>query len=120
MLRTRDDLRFTYAHIITLRTHFAKPAQNELNLVLEFSTNLVLNLVLASVLHALAAAASKHASKLRAGASSTVTLDIDIREKCLLYAQNRKYSTKTICFRILHNVSIKKKKCLYIYINIVT
>ena len=47
--------------------------------------------------------------------SSTVTLDIDIREKCLLYVQNRKYSTKTICFRILHNVSIKKKKCLYIY-----
>ena len=60
---------------------------------------------------ALAAAASK----LRAGASSTVTLDIAIREKCLLYVQNRKYSTKTICFRILHKVSIKKKKCLYIY-----
>jgi hypothetical protein len=64
---------------------------------------------------ALAAAASK----LRAGASSTVTLDIDIREKCLLYVQNRKYSTKTICFRILHNVSIKKKN-VCIYINIVT
>jgi hypothetical protein len=52
---------------------------------------------------ALAAAASK----LRAGASSTVTLDIDIREKCLLCVQNRKYSTKTICYRILQNVSIK-------------
>ena len=86
MLRTRDDLRFTCAHTITLRTHFAKPAQNELNLVLEFSTNLVLNLVLnfsfGAACATLAAAASKHASKLRAGASSTVTLDIDIREKC--------------------------------------
>ena len=29
MLWTRDDLRFTYAHILTLRTHFAKPAQND-------------------------------------------------------------------------------------------
>ena len=28
-VRTRADLRFTYAHILTVRTHFAKPAQNE-------------------------------------------------------------------------------------------
>ena len=29
MLRTRANLSFTYAYILTLRTHFAKPAQNE-------------------------------------------------------------------------------------------
>ena len=29
VLRTRADPNFTYAHILTLRTHFAKPAQNE-------------------------------------------------------------------------------------------
>jgi len=61
---------------------------------------------------ALAAAASK----LRAGASSTVTLDIDIREKCLLCVQNRKYFTKTICYRILQNVSIKKINKMFVYI----
>jgi hypothetical protein len=29
VLRTRADLRFTYANILTLWTHFAEPAQNE-------------------------------------------------------------------------------------------
>jgi hypothetical protein len=28
-LRTRADLSYTYVHILTLRTHFARPAQNE-------------------------------------------------------------------------------------------
>jgi hypothetical protein len=69
-----------------------------------------LNFKNASVLHALAAAASK----LRAGASSTVTLDIDIREN--VYFMHRTVNIRPKRYASeFYTMCLLKKKCLYIY-----